>query len=137
MYSVFLPVHNRKTIQNAILKILQKHIDGRGLLNASQFDYRTRHNTTLHCMRKADHVNLNFNNKMSAAVVFFDIEIAFFTTWHTGLLYILKFSNSLFNLICSFLSHLKCSVSMEHKISTIREMQVGIGQRFVFDPNCV
>jgi hypothetical protein len=32
-------------------------------------------------------VTLNFNNKMSTAVVFLDIEKAFDTTWHTGLLY--------------------------------------------------
>jgi hypothetical protein len=44
------------------------------LLNANQFGFRARYNTTLQCMRLADHVTLNFNNKMSTAAVFFDIE---------------------------------------------------------------
>jgi hypothetical protein len=38
-------------------------------------------------MRLADHVTLNFNNKMFTAAVFLDIEKAFDTTWHSGLLY--------------------------------------------------
>jgi hypothetical protein len=38
-------------------------------------------------VRLADHVTLNFNNKISAAVVFLDNEKAYDTTWHSGLLY--------------------------------------------------
>jgi hypothetical protein len=47
----------------------------------------------------------NFNNNMSTAVVFLDIEKAF-ETWHLGLLYklsTLQFSMSLIKLISSFL----------------------------------
>jgi hypothetical protein len=36
------------------------------------------------------HVTLNFNNKMSTASVFLDIEKAFDTAYHPGLIY--KFS---------------------------------------------
>jgi hypothetical protein len=32
-------------------------------------------------------MTLNFNNNMSTAAVFLDIEKAFDTTWHNGLLY--------------------------------------------------
>jgi len=42
---------------------------------------------TLQCMRRTDRVTLNFNNGMSTAAVFLDIEKAFATTWHPGLLY--------------------------------------------------
>jgi hypothetical protein len=50
------------------------HIGENNLLNASQFGFCTRHSTTLQCMRLADHVTLHFNNKMSTAAVFLDIE---------------------------------------------------------------
>jgi hypothetical protein len=80
-----------KLLEKVILKLLQKHIDERGLLNASQFGFRARQSTTLQCMRLADHITLNFNNKMSTAAVFLDIEEAFDTAWHSGLLY--KLSN--------------------------------------------
>jgi hypothetical protein len=43
--------------------------------------------TTLQCMRLADHATLNSTNKMSRAAVFLDIEKAFDTLWHPGLLY--------------------------------------------------
>jgi hypothetical protein len=62
-----------------ILKIVQRHIGGKGLLNAGQFAFRARHSTTLQCMRLMDHVTLNFND-MSTAAVFLDIEKALDTT---------------------------------------------------------
>jgi hypothetical protein len=36
-----------KLFEKVILKLLQKHIEEKGLLNASQFDFCARHNTTL------------------------------------------------------------------------------------------
>jgi hypothetical protein len=62
-----------KLFEKIILKLLQKHINGQGLLNASQFGFHARHSTTLQCMRLTDHVTLNFN-KMSTAAVFLEIE---------------------------------------------------------------
>jgi hypothetical protein len=91
-----------KRFEKVILKIIKRHTEERNLLNASQFGFRERHSTTLHCMRLADHVTLNFNNKMSTAAVFLDIEKAFDTTWHHGLLYklsILELSTSVIKLI--------------------------------------
>jgi hypothetical protein len=58
-------------------------------------------------MRLTDYVTLNFNNKMSTAAVFLDIEKAFDTTWHYGLLYKLpklEFSAKLIKLLGSFRS---------------------------------
>jgi hypothetical protein len=52
-----------KLFEKIILQIVQKHIKEKYLLNASQFGFRERHSTTLHCMRMADHVTLNFNKK--------------------------------------------------------------------------
>jgi hypothetical protein len=77
-----------KLFEKVILKIVQRHLEDRDLLNASQFGFRARHSTTLQCMRLTDHVTLHFNNNMSTAAVFLDIEKAFDTTWHPGLLYI-------------------------------------------------
>jgi hypothetical protein len=67
-------------------------------------------------MRLENHVTPNFNNNMSTAAVFLDIEKAFYTTWHCGLLYKLselEFSVSLFKLIASFLTERKFEVLVE------------------------
>jgi len=61
-------------------------------------------------MRLTDHVTRNFNNNMSTAAVFFDIEKAFDSTWNPGLLHKLSklhFSSTLIKLTGSFLSNRK------------------------------
>jgi hypothetical protein len=72
-----------KLFKKVILKIVQRHIEERGLLNANQFGFCASHNMTLQRMRLMDHVILN---NISMAVVFLDIGKAFDTTWHLGLL---------------------------------------------------
>jgi hypothetical protein len=93
-------------------------------------------------MRLADHVTLHFNNDMSTAAVFLDIEKAFDTTRQPGLLYKLsklQFSASLIKLIGSFLPKRKFRVSVEGEMSTSRYTQTGVPQGFVLSPtlyNC-
>jgi hypothetical protein len=126
-----------KLFEKVILKILQKHTDERGLLNASQFGFRACHSTTLQCMRRRDHVTRNFNNKMSTAAVSLNIGKAFDATWHTGLLKKLskfEFLTILIKLIGSFLSQRKFRVSVEGEMLTPREMQAGVLQGLVLSP---
>jgi hypothetical protein len=88
-------------------------------------------------MRLADHVTHHFNNKMSTAAVFLDIEKAFDTTLHTGLLYKLakmEFSVHLIKLISSCLSHRKFRVSVEVELSVPRYMEAGEPQGSVLSP---
>jgi hypothetical protein len=101
-----------KLFEKVILKIVQRHIEERGLLNASQFAFHARHSTTLQRMKRMD-VTPNLNNNMYTAAVFLNIEKAYDITWHLGLLYKLselKFSISRMNLISYFLSQRKFRV---------------------------
>jgi hypothetical protein len=110
-----------KLYEKVILKIVQRHIEEMGLLNANQFGFRGHHSTTLQCTRPTHHVTLNLNSNMSTAAVFLDTEKAFHTTWHLDLLYklsTLQFSISLIKLTGSFLSQRKFRVSAEGEIST-------------------
>jgi hypothetical protein len=78
------------------LKIFQRHFEGKG-----QFGFHENHSMTLQGMRLTDHITLNFNNKMSRAAVFLDIEKAFDTLLNPGLLYKLsamEFSSNLIKL---------------------------------------
>jgi hypothetical protein len=71
------------------------------------------------------------------AAVFLDIEKAFDTTWHTGLLYKLsklEFSAGIIKLISTFLSNRKFRVSVEGEMSTPREIQAGVPQGSVLSP---
>jgi hypothetical protein len=126
-----------KLFEKVIYNIVQEHIEETSLLNTSQFGFSVRHSTTLQCMRLTDHVTLNLNNNMSTAAVFLDVEKAFDTTWHSGLLYKLsklECSTSLIKLISSFLSQRKFIVSVEREMSTPREMRAGLPQSSVLSP---
>jgi hypothetical protein len=82
-----------------------------------------------------DHVTLNFN--MSMAAVFLDIEKAFDTTWHTGLLYKLSkmdFLASLIKIISSFLSNSKFCILVEGEMSRPRIMQAGVPHGSALSP---
>jgi hypothetical protein len=95
-----------KLFEKVILRIFLRHTEGKNLLNASKFGFHANNSTTLQYMRLTDYVTLNFNNNMSTAAVFLDIEKAFDTLWHPGFLYKLstmEFSTNLINLISSFL----------------------------------
>jgi hypothetical protein len=72
-----------------------------------------------------------FNNNMSTAVVFLDIEKAFETTWSSGLLYKLselEMSTSRIELIVSFLTDRKLRLLMEEEFSTPREIVIVVLQ---------
>jgi len=125
------------TRKKVILRIIQRHVEGNNIPNPYQFGFRARHSTTLQCMRLADHVTLNFNNDMSTATVFLDIENSFDTTWHPGLLYKLSelhFSSSLIKRINSSLSHRKFRVMVEGELSTTRNIQAKMLQGSVLPP---
>jgi hypothetical protein len=126
-----------KLVEKVILKIVQRHIAERGLLNASQFGFRARHSTVIQCMRLTDHLTLYFNNNMLTAAVLRDIEKAFDTTWHLGLLCKLselKCSISLVKLISYFLSQRKFKVSVEGEMSTPRDIQAEVPQSSILSP---
>jgi hypothetical protein len=126
-----------KLFQKVILKIVRRHTEERALLNASQFGFHARHSTTLQCMRLTDHVPLIFNSNMSTDAGFMDIEKAFDTTCHLGLLHKLselKFSINLIKLISSFLSQRKFRVSVEGEICVPRYLQTGLPQGSVLSP---
>jgi SMC interacting uncharacterized protein involved in chromosome segregation len=107
------------------------------MLNASQFGFHcsSQHDITM-CEGNGPR-DPQFQQQISTAAVFLDIEEAFDSTWHTGLLYKpskLEFSINLIKLVSSILSQRKFSVSFEGEISTPRVMQAGVPQGSVLSP---
>jgi hypothetical protein len=74
---------------------------------------------------------------MSMAAVFLDIEKAFDTTWHPGLLHKLpelEFLTSLIKFITSFRTNRKFKVLVHGKFSTPQETATGVPQGSVLAP---
>jgi hypothetical protein len=74
---------------------------------------------------------------MSTVAVFLDIEKAFGTTRHLGLLYRLpelKFSITIIKLISSSLTQRQFRISVECELSTPRDIQAGVPQSSVLSP---
>jgi hypothetical protein len=74
---------------------------------------------------------------MFTTTVFLDVEKAFDTTWHPGLLHELSdlhLSPSLIKLFSSLFSNRKFRVVVEGELPTSRDMQVGIPQVSVVIP---
>jgi hypothetical protein len=75
---------------------------------------------------------------MSTAAVFLDIEKAFDTTWHSGLickLSELEFSTSLIKLIASFLTGRKFKILVEDEFYTPKKFLQGCLKVSSFPPN--
>jgi hypothetical protein len=80
------------------------------------FPCTSQHDTSMY---DANGSRDNFNNNMSTAAVFSDIEKALDATWHPGLLYKvseLEFPTSLIKLISSFLSQRKFSFGRRRNV---------------------
>jgi hypothetical protein len=127
-----------KVFKKVIQKIVQRHIEERGLLKASQFGFHAHHSMTFQGMRLMDLVTLNFNSTMSTTSVFLDIGKALDATWHLGLLYIfskLQFLISLLKLISSFLSQRNFRVLVEGEMATPRDIQAGLPPGSILPPH--
>jgi hypothetical protein len=88
-------------------------------------------------MRLADLVTPNFNNNMSTAAVFLDIEKASDKIWHSDLLYKLSelaLSTSLNKLIASFVTNRKFKFLVEGEFSTPMERVAGVPLGSVLGP---
>jgi hypothetical protein len=84
-----------------------------------------------------DHIILSLNINISTAAVFLDIEKAFDTTWHSGLLCNssgLEFSTSFIKLIDSFVTGRKFKVLVEGDLSTPRKIAAGVSQGSILPP---
>jgi hypothetical protein len=80
-------VHYGQKIYESDFKNNPKHTEERKLPNASQLGFRADHSTTLRCMSLTDHVTLNFDGNILAAVIFLNIEKSSTKGGKSGLLY--------------------------------------------------
>lgn len=133
------------SLLNAMSKILEKIIYHRlgnciesiGLLPDFQFGFRKGHSTTHQAMRIKQFIINNKRRKWSSGVVLLDIEKAFDSIWHDGLIYKLiklKLPTYLIRMIDAFIRNRNFSVHVNNTKSSDVVMPAGLPQGTCLSP---
>lgn len=133
------------SLLNAIGKILEKviynrliaHIDDNQLLPDFQFGFRKGHSTTHQAMRIKKFIERNKRRKWSTGLVLLDIEKAFDSIWHDGLIYKLiqlKLPLYLVRMTDAFIRNRKFMVHVNNSTSDVMSMPAGLAQGTSISP---
>ena len=102
-----------------------------------QFRFRRFHSTVQQIKRIQKHVKDNFTLQRSTVMVLLDIEKAFDTVWHNGLIFKLinfNFPYFLIKVIRSFLSERSFCICLDNEYSDILNISAGVPQGSVLGP---
>lgn len=103
---------------------------------AEQFGFRPEHSTTQQLARVAEFAAHNLNLRSTTGMLLFDIEKAFDTVWHNGLLHKLSGFTSLrlTKIIQSYLSNRSFNVHINTFFSSAHHVPAGVPQGSVLGP---
>jgi hypothetical protein len=76
-----------KIFERVSLIRIYRHIDQDNVFPDFQFGFRPHHSTCHKISRITNHVKNEFRNKVSTGMLLLDVENAFDTVWHDGLIY--------------------------------------------------
>lgn len=133
------------SLLNSMSKLAEKFIhhycsdwaSEKNILPNEQFGFRREHSTTQALSRVNEHIIKNFNKGMNTLAVSLDIEKAFDTVWHEGLLHKLiqcQFPKFLIVLIASYLKGRTFFVQLNSSYSSIKNVCAGVPQGSILGP---
>lgn len=126
-----------KIFEKIILFRLNSAIEENNLIAESQFGFRKSHSTIHQLKRVTKIVQENKSNRHSTGMLLFDIEKAFDTVWHNGLVHKLIHANVptyLCKIIQSFLTERTFTVKVNNSVSNERKIVAGVPQGSVLSP---
>lgn len=124
-----------KLFEKIILSRLKECLNSK--IIDEQFGFREGHSTTHQLNRLTEHISANFNRKKSTGFLMLDVEKAFDTVWHEGLVYKLdkyKTPHYLIQIIRSYLQDRSYVVSLNNDNSTPRKIPAGVPQGSILGP---
>lgn len=126
-----------KIYEKIILNRLNIFIEDNEILPDEQFGFRSNHSTTQQLSRVVKHIKSNFNTKKSTGMVVMDIEKAFDSIWHDGLLHKMINLNipvQIVKIIKSFLSNRSFFVKIKKIVSKSHQIPAGVPQGSSLSP---
>lgn len=124
-----------KIFEKIILNRLREYEDN--LIIDEQYGFRTQHSTALQLANLTDQIARNFNYKRITAVLSLDINKAFDTVWHEGLIHKLLENNIpsyLIKIIKSYLTNRTFQVKIENTLSDKKSISAGVPQGGLLSP---
>lgn len=120
-----------KIFERIIYHRLIEFIEEKNLLPPFQFGFRKGHSTTHQAMRIKQHILRNKRYRKSTGMILLDIEKAFDSIWHDGLIYKLikmKLPIYLIRIINSFIRKRQFAVHINDATSNTIEIDTGLAQ---------
>lgn len=126
-----------KVFEKILYVRLNTFATANNIIAKEQFGFRPQHSTTHQVKRVVNHVKLNKRNRKSTGLILLDIEKAFDSVWHNGLVYKLNAFGTpvyLLKLIKSFVSDRSFLVAINGSHSSARKIPAGVPQGSVLSP---
>jgi endonuclease/exonuclease/phosphatase family metal-dependent hydrolase len=127
-----------KIFERLILSRLQEHEKANKIFIPQQFGFRSEHSTVQQILRITEEAQIGFNLRQSTGLVTLDLEKAFDSVWHDGLLYKLSKIRTplpLLGLIESYLEGRKSYVEIDGKKSATFNIPAGVPQGSILSPH--
>lgn len=116
---------------------IQDFISSQNIIPNEQFGFRKEHSTVHQISRIKNKILNNKRNKKSTGILLLDIEKAFDTVWHSGLVYKLLKANIpkyLCNIVHNFIENRTFKVSVNNTFSNSKAIPAGLPQGSVLSP---
>lgn len=126
-----------KLFERIILCRVNTYVEDNNLINKEQFGFRHHHSTVHQVKRMTNIIKGNKRRRHSTGVVLLDIEKAFDSIWHNGLIFKLQkygFPLYIIKTIKSFLENRTFKVVINNSISSERNIPAGVPQGAVLSP---
>ena len=126
-----------KIFEKIILFRILKHESSNKILIPEQFGFRQKRSTVHQLARLTNDISEGFNKNHSTAMLLLDIEKAFDTVWHKGLifkLYQYKFPSYILKLLISYLKNRIFRTVVNNAHSDEQKVSAGVPQGSILGP---
>lgn len=126
-----------KIFEKLIYHRLSDFTSSSNVISEKQFGFKKEHNTIHQVGRIKNKIIINKGLKKSTGLILLDIEKAFDTVWHNGLLYKLTTANIpkyICNIIADFLHNRTFAVSVNKSTSSFKNIPAGLPQGSILSP---
>lgn len=126
-----------KLLERVLYARVNKYADENDLIARKQFGFRPQHSTVHQLQRVVNIIKSNKRMRKSTGLLLLDIEKAFDSIWHNGLIYMLNsfgLPKYLLRILKSFVTARKFAVTVGKSTSSSRNIPAGLPQGSVLSP---